>query len=80
MSVFTSRIPSHHRLWRGARSAPGTGGEDTGAFFSFDWEGTALQAEFRDAGMEQFLPISYQEHWSVVRTIDEATNTIYNCD
>jgi len=51
-----------------------------GAFFSFDWEGTALQAEFRDAGMEQFLPISYQEHWSVVRTIDEATNTIYNCD
>ncbi len=51
-----------------------------GAFFSFDWEGTALQAEFRDAGMEQFLPISYQEHWAVVRTIDEATNTIYNCD
>ncbi len=50
------------------------------AFFSFGWEGTALQAEFRDAGMEQFLPITYQEHWSVVRTIDEATNTIYNCD
>lgn len=51
-----------------------------GAFFSFDWEGTALQAEFRDAGMEQFLPITYQEHWAVVRTIDEATNTVYNCD
>lgn len=51
-----------------------------GAFFSFDWEGTALQAEFRDAGMEQFLPITYQEHWAVVRTIDEATDTIYNCD
>jgi phosphonate transport system substrate-binding protein len=50
------------------------------AFFSFDWEGTALQAEFRDAGMEQFLPITYQEHWGVVRTIDEATNTVYNCD
>jgi phosphonate transport system substrate-binding protein len=30
--------------------------------------------------MEQFLPITYQEHWAVVRTIDEATDTIYNCD
>lgn len=50
------------------------------AFFTFDWEGTALQREFADAGMEQFMPISYQEHWAVVRTIDEATNTIYNCD
>ncbi len=50
------------------------------AFFSFNWEGTALQKEFADAGMEQFIPISYQEHWAVVRTIDAATNTIYNCD
>ncbi|MGB4247302.1 MAG: phosphate/phosphite/phosphonate ABC transporter substrate-binding protein, partial [Pseudohongiellaceae bacterium] len=50
------------------------------AFFTFDWEGTALQREFADAAMEQFIPISYQEHWSVVRQIDEATNTVYNCD
>jgi len=50
------------------------------AFFSFNWEGTALQQEFADAGMEQFIPITYQEHWAVVRTIDAATNTIYNCD
>ncbi len=50
------------------------------AFFSFDWEGSALQREFADAGMEQFIPITYQEQWAVVRTIDEATNTRYNCD
>lgn len=50
------------------------------AFFSFDWEGTALQREFVDAGMEQFTPITYQEQWAVVRTVDEANNTIYNCD
>lgn len=50
------------------------------AFFSFDWEGTALQQEFADAGMEQFTPITYKDQWSVVRTIDEANNTIYNCD
>jgi phosphonate transport system substrate-binding protein len=50
------------------------------AFFSFNWEGTALQREFADAGMEQFTPITYQEQWAVVRTIDEANDTIYNCD
>ncbi|MBU2099570.1 MAG: phosphate/phosphite/phosphonate ABC transporter substrate-binding protein, partial [Gammaproteobacteria bacterium] len=50
------------------------------AFFSFDWEGSALQREFADAGMAQFIPISYQEHWRVIREIDEANNTIYNCD
>lgn len=50
------------------------------AFLTFDWEGTALQAEFAEAGMEQFLPITYQEHWQVIRTIDEANDTIYNCD
>jgi phosphonate transport system substrate-binding protein len=51
-----------------------------GAFFSFDWEGTALQREFAEAGMEQFTPITYKDQWAVVRTIDEANNTIYNCD
>jgi phosphonate transport system substrate-binding protein len=50
------------------------------AFFSFDWEGTALQEEFSEAGMNQFLPINYQEHWQVIRTIDEANDTVYNCD
>jgi phosphonate transport system substrate-binding protein len=50
------------------------------AFFSFEWEGSALKREFADAGMAQFLPINYQQHWQVIRDIDEATNTVYNCD
>jgi phosphonate transport system substrate-binding protein len=50
------------------------------AFFSFDWEGTALQREFAEAGMEQFLPINYLVHWEVIRRIDAATNTVYHCD
>lgn len=50
------------------------------AFFSFNWEGTALQREFADAGMAQFIPISYQQHWQVIRDIDEANHTVYNCD
>jgi len=50
------------------------------AFFSFDWNGTALQREFAEAGMAQFLPINYQQHWEVIRTIDEANHTVYNCD
>lgn len=51
-----------------------------GAFFDFDWEGTALKEEFADAGMTRFLPISYQEHWEVIRRIDRASGTVYNCD
>jgi phosphonate transport system substrate-binding protein len=50
------------------------------AFFSFDWENSALQQEFADAGMASFIPINYREHWRVIREIDEANNTIYNCD
>jgi phosphonate transport system substrate-binding protein len=50
------------------------------AFFSFDWEGSALQREFADAGMAQFIPINYQQHWRVIREIDEANDTVYNCD
>jgi phosphonate transport system substrate-binding protein len=50
------------------------------AFFSFEWEGSALKREFADAGMAQFLPINYQQHWQVIRDIDTATSTVYNCD
>ncbi len=40
------------------------------AFFSFDWNGTALQEEFAAGGEEQFLRINYADAWAVVRTID----------
>jgi len=50
------------------------------AFFTFDWEGTALQAEFKNSGEAQFIPITYQEHWSVIRTINEANDVTYNCN
>lgn len=50
------------------------------AFFSYDWEGTELQAEFASAGEAQFLPITYEEHWSVIRTIAAANGETYDCD
>lgn len=50
------------------------------AFFSYDWEGTALQAEFENSGEAQFIPISYEEHWSVIRTIADANGVTYDCD
>ncbi|MEM1385155.1 MAG: phosphate/phosphite/phosphonate ABC transporter substrate-binding protein [Pseudomonadota bacterium] len=49
------------------------------AFFSFDWEGTALLEEFGKNGEEQFIEISFQEDWSVIRTIDEANDVSYDC-
>ncbi|MBB3331466.1 phosphonate transport system substrate-binding protein [Halomonas campaniensis] len=50
------------------------------AFFSYDWEGTALEAEFANSGEAQFIPVTYEEHWSVIRTIAEANGVTYDCD
>jgi phosphonate transport system substrate-binding protein len=40
------------------------------AFLTFDWTGTALDAEFTD--VNTFMPISYQEDWDVLRRIAAA--------
>ncbi|NNU80343.1 phosphate/phosphite/phosphonate ABC transporter substrate-binding protein [Halovulum dunhuangense] len=50
------------------------------AFFSFDWEGTKLAEEFGRSGEEQFIEITFQEDWSVIRTIDEANGVVYECN
>lgn len=47
------------------------------AFFSFEWEGTTLEAEFSQNGEAQFLPITYLEEWDVIRRIDEANEVEY---
>lgn len=49
------------------------------AFFSFDWEGTSLQEEFATSGEAQFIPITFQEDWAVIRQIDEASGVSYTC-
>lgn len=47
------------------------------AFFSFKWEGTKLQNEFKAEG--QFLPITFKEHWAVIRQIDAAMGVACTC-
>ena len=47
------------------------------AFFSFDWEGTSLEEEFGQSNEAQFIPITYKEYWSVIRTIDQALGVEY---
>jgi phosphonate transport system substrate-binding protein len=49
------------------------------AFFSFPWEGSRLQQEFKESGEAQFIPISFQEHWEVIRKIDAANGVSYDC-
>ncbi|MFC3852912.1 phosphate/phosphite/phosphonate ABC transporter substrate-binding protein [Salinispirillum marinum] len=49
------------------------------AFFSFDWAGTTLEAEFSQSGEAQFIPITFQRHWSVIRDIDAALGVQYTC-
>ena len=47
------------------------------AFFDFQWEGSALAAEFKKEG--KFIPIDYKKDWEVMRKIDEATGVKYTC-
>ena len=48
-------------------------------FFTFNWEGSSLKEEFIKSGEEQFIPITFQEHWAVIRKIDEANGVSYDC-
>jgi phosphonate transport system substrate-binding protein len=50
------------------------------AFFSFDWAGSSLEAEFGKSGEAQFIPITFQENWAVVREIDAAMGVTYSCN
>jgi phosphonate transport system substrate-binding protein len=50
------------------------------AFFTFDWSGTGLEAEFAPQGETQFIPITFQENWSVIRQIDAAMGVTYSCN
>ncbi len=49
------------------------------AFFSYPWEGSALLEEFSKSGEAQFIPITFKEHWAVIRKIDEANGVSYDC-
>jgi phosphonate transport system substrate-binding protein len=48
------------------------------AFFTFDMKGTALGKEF--SGVTKFVPITYQENWSVIREIQEANGVTYTTE
>lgn len=46
-------------------------------FFTFNWEGSALQTEFK--GNDKFAPITYKKDWNVIRKIDAASGVKYSC-
>ncbi|MCF8477646.1 MAG: phosphate/phosphite/phosphonate ABC transporter substrate-binding protein [Pseudolabrys sp.] len=47
------------------------------AFFTFDWEGSELQKEFKKEG--KFIPITFKKDWNVIRKIDAANGVKYAC-
>jgi phosphonate transport system substrate-binding protein len=49
------------------------------AFFTFEWEGSKLEEEFKKSGEAQFIPITYKEFWDVIRKIDAANDVSYDC-
>ncbi|MCP3871021.1 MAG: phosphate/phosphite/phosphonate ABC transporter substrate-binding protein [Gammaproteobacteria bacterium] len=47
------------------------------AFLTFDWTGTGLETEFGKKS-DRFIPITFKEHWTDIRTIQEVNGTIYS--
>lgn len=54
------------------------------SFSSFPWDNadgtpSSLKVEFSKSKEGQFIPITYKEHWSVIRSIDKANDVSYAC-
>jgi phosphonate transport system substrate-binding protein len=51
------------------------------AFFTFPWEGSDLLKEFgvAEPPQQKFIPITYKEHWQVIRDVDTAMGVKYDC-
>ncbi|MGE4498481.1 MAG: phosphate/phosphite/phosphonate ABC transporter substrate-binding protein [Deferribacterales bacterium] len=47
------------------------------AFFTYNWTNSPLKAEFK--AEDKFLPITFKEHWDVIRKIDAAMGVTYDC-
>jgi phosphonate transport system substrate-binding protein len=47
------------------------------AFFTFPWEGSDLQKEFKKEG--RFIGIHHKSDWAVIRQIDAANGVKYSC-
>ena len=47
------------------------------AFFTFEWEGSDLQKEFKKEG--RFIAINHKSDWAVIRKIDAANGVTYDC-
>jgi len=47
------------------------------AFFTFNWEGSDLQKEFKKEG--RFIGIHHKSDWAVIRQIDTANGVNYSC-
>ncbi len=47
------------------------------AFFTFPWDGSDLQKEFKKEG--KFIPITHKKDWEVIRKIDAANGVKYDC-
>ena len=47
------------------------------AFFTFPWEDSDLQKEFKKEG--RFVGIHHKSDWAVIRKIDSANGVTYTC-
>lgn len=49
------------------------------AFYTFEWEGSALKEEFGKSNEGKFMSINHKVEWDVIRKIDTANGIEYTC-
>lgn len=76
-SIFKSQTFPTTAYGHAHNLSPAVAAKIKEAFFTFPWEGSALQQEF--AAEDKFTAITYQSDWQVIRTIDSANNVSYDC-
>ena len=76
-SIYTSKTFPTTAYGHAHNLDPALAEKIRAAFFSFDWEGSGLKAEFEKE--DQFIEIDYQRDWAMVREIDETNGVTYDC-
>lgn len=49
-------------------------------FVTFNWKGTSVEKEFSKSNESKFVPASFKDDWSLVRTIDNSIGHEYKLD
>lgn len=59
---------------------PGLAGKVREAFFTYEWAGSPLESEYAGSGSNAFVPVTYKDHFALIRRIDDASGYKHDLD